>query len=176
MGLICITIFISFVLNFGCNEAHTKQLKVVNNVTINNVLDTSKFAILSFDIWGKFGFDSTYSFATLNESDSSKIEILIYQSIQQYNSKLSKERFKYKGVDTGRLHYKMQIIPAMNNKGQKEIWVNGFCSHRNGWREPFNQNWKEQIVLVEDGGNCYFNFKINLDTKEYYSFYVNGYA
>ena len=169
MGLICITIFISFVLNFGCNEAHTKQLKVVNNVTINNVLDTSKFAILSFDIWGKFGFDSTYSFATLNESDSSKLEILIYQSIQQYNSKLSKQKFKYYGVDTGRLHYKMQIIPAMNNKGQKEVWINGFCS-------PFNKIWKEQIVLVHDGGNCYFNFKINLDTKEYYSFFVNGYA
>jgi hypothetical protein len=164
------------VLIISCNEKSSKEKVILNNKSFRPILDTSKFAILSFETSGKLGFDSTYSSTTLNDSDLLKLEVLIYQSIQQYNSRLGKEEFEYYGVDTGQSHYRMQIIPALNHKGQKEIWINGFCSHWNESLEPFRQDWKKQLVSVKDGGNCYFNFKINLATKKYYAFSVNGYA
>jgi hypothetical protein len=57
----------------------------------------------------------------------------------------------------------------MNTKGDKEVWVNCFCRNAVG-------NWKEELILVQDGGNCYFQLKVNLNTKKYYEFTVNGNA
>jgi hypothetical protein len=57
-----------------------------------------------------------------------------------------------------------------NKKGEKEVWVNCFC-------DTWNSNrWKTEILFVEDGGNCYFNFRINLATKKYHDLGVNGEA
>lgn len=174
--LIKLVFYVLLILAFSCKEKPAKKKIIMNGKSSKTILDTSKFAILSFESSGRFGFDSTYSPATLNDSDLLKLESLIYKSIEDYNSKLSKENIQDYRVDTIELHYKMQIVPAMNNEGQKEVWVNGFCSSWNGWQEPFNHDWKVQLVLVKDGGNCFFNFKINLDENKTYYFSVNGYA
>ena len=55
----------------------------------------------------------------------------------------------------------------VNNKGEKVIWINCFCN-------DCNKNWKKEIIIVKDGGDCYFNLKINLMTKKYYDFLING--
>ncbi|WP_345236648.1 hypothetical protein [Hymenobacter saemangeumensis] len=64
--------------------------------------------------------------------------------------------------------YKRQLIAAVNSKGEKEVWVNCFCTN--------NKKWRWQMVYVMDGGNCYFNLKINLAKKSWYDFMVNGLA
>jgi hypothetical protein len=43
----------------------------------------------------------------------------------------------------------------LNSKGEKEVWINCFC--RDGERD-----WRKNLVFVKDGGNCYFNLKVNL--------------
>jgi len=68
--------------------------------------------------------------------------------------------------------YKRQYIPVINSKGEKEIWVNCFCG---GWN-ALNMDNKREVLSVMDGGNCYFNFKVNLKTKKWYNFMVNGAA
>ena len=47
--------------------------------------------------------------------------------------------------------------------------MNCFC-------ETSDNSWKSYIRLVDDGGNCVFNFKINLKTKLFYGLVVNGEA
>ena len=64
--------------------------------------------------------------------------------------------------------YKFQFVPVINEKGEKEVWANSFCGEF--------ENWKTQIVQVDDGGKCFFNLYINLNQKSYYRFSVNGYA
>ena len=66
-------------------------------------------------------------------------------------------------------HYKRQYMPSVNEKGEKIVFVNCFCGN---WDENSRKNFK----LVDDGGNCYFNLKINLTTKKYFNFMVNGEA
>jgi len=65
--------------------------------------------------------------------------------------------------------YNIQLVPVLNSIGQKEVWVNCLCSGT-------DDNWKKGITVVDDGGNCFFNLKINLTLKISYDFFVNGYA
>jgi len=63
--------------------------------------------------------------------------------------------------------YKRQYIAVINSKGEKEVWVNCFC-------DTWKKNWRKELIFVLDGGNCYFNLKINLTKGEYYDLMVNG--
>lgn len=63
--------------------------------------------------------------------------------------------------------YKRQYVPKINSSGQKEIFVNCFCT-------DFGLDWRKKIITVQDGGNCFFNFRINLKTKMYYNLSING--
>jgi len=65
--------------------------------------------------------------------------------------------------------YKRQLVAVINGKGEKEVWVNCFC----------NRDWgryREEVLVADDGGACYFNIKINLTTKTSYDLMVNGEA
>ncbi|PKL72114.1 hypothetical protein CVV26_02910 [Candidatus Kuenenbacteria bacterium HGW-Kuenenbacteria-1] len=64
------------------------------------------------------------------------------------------------------LNYKVQFFGYLNEKEEKIIWANFFCSDY--------KNWKKDLVSVEDGGNCYFNIKINLNTQKVFDFNING--
>ena len=66
-------------------------------------------------------------------------------------------------------NYKIQYVPYTNEKGAKEIWINGFCS-------DFDLEWKSEIRYVLDGGNCYFTIQLNVDTGKCLTIGINGYA
>ncbi len=86
-----------------------------------------------------------------------------------YNNGLSENLKEHYSLDFEKYKYKFQYVAAINNKGEKEVWINGFCNTQ-------DSRWKEEILLVNDGGNCYFNLKLNLSTKECFQVAVNGYA
>lgn len=66
--------------------------------------------------------------------------------------------------------YNRQFVGGEMESGDKIMWVNCFCN-----TESKNmKNWKTEIIMVADGGNCFFNVKINLKKKEYYDLMVNG--
>jgi hypothetical protein len=64
--------------------------------------------------------------------------------------------------------YKRQYIAGINEKGEKEIWVNCMCQ--------VTENWRTEIPLIMDGGKCYFDVTINLTTKTYRDFGVGSEA
>lgn len=68
--------------------------------------------------------------------------------------------------------YNMQFVGGELEGGDKIIWVNCFCSTET----EILKKWKTDIVYVADGGNCFFNVKINLKKREYYGLMVNGMA
>ena len=68
--------------------------------------------------------------------------------------------------------YNRQFIGAEIEGGDKVILVNCFCKSE----EKNLKDWKNSMVLVADGGNCYFHVKVNLDTKSWYGLLVNGFA
>lgn len=116
--------------------------------------------------------------AEITKQDSIQIELLLnvcitednkyseayFEKVQTENpnSKLKKENFI---LILSR--YKRQYMAIINKEGEKEVWVNCFCEH---W------DWylSTRPVQVSDGGNCFFNLKINLSKNIYYNLMING--
>ena len=98
----------------------------------------------------------------ISESEIYFIDSLLQQKIDQHNRKVDK-RFSMDLLKYGR-----QYFPSLDTNGNKEVEVICFCQVNN------NDDWKKHRIQVNDGGNCYFNFKINLTTLRILHFYVNG--
>lgn len=153
------------------SNAQTKQSKVI-------VIDHSLIAV--FNISDAWMFTKCKP-ATLTTRDYLDIERLVTQCLDEYNSeqrkKIKEYRLKYPADDIDESQhiidwklYKKQYCPAINEKGEKEIWINCFCDF------GYHDGWKESIVTVSDGGKCYFNLKVNLSQKTYYHLSVNGFS
>lgn len=66
--------------------------------------------------------------------------------------------------------YRRQYFGGINEKGQKLIWINCFSKE-----SEFDHNdWKKEIVEVQDGGDWYFNVVTNISTEECYRFFRNS--
>jgi len=116
--------------------------------------DKSKIAFIYYDQSRIF---KNATQANLNEIELLEVEKILKKCIAE--SKISINVNKY---------YRQYIV-VKNDKGEKEIWLNCFCN-------VSNLNWKKEVIHVSDGGNCYFNLKINLSLKTCYNLIVNGEA
>ncbi|MCC6456843.1 MAG: hypothetical protein IT328_17945 [Caldilineaceae bacterium] len=64
--------------------------------------------------------------------------------------------------------YRRQYLGMIEN-GEQVIYANFFCDANIG-------DWQQEFVLVNDGGDCFFQVKYNPATGEFYDFSVNGEA
>ncbi|TSD65929.1 hypothetical protein FFF34_000595 [Inquilinus sp. KBS0705] len=144
-------------------------------------IDTSRYSILSFNkSRDSFLFNERSEAATLSGKELIKVEKIIRVMVKEYNQKIKadKKRNKQKQPDAevNNLaikkpgNYYKQLIAITNHKGEKIVWVNCFCT-------PYEKrHWKKGVVLILDGGPCFFNLKINLSTNTVIDFKVNGVA
>ena len=165
--IVCIV----FILLSACNSSQVKPISYSDKTSNNSILDTSEFAIIPLNRSNNYIFDSSYLPAELNESEIVEVKDLLYKSIREYNSSRKKENPEYDGLDTAKFQYNFQLVPALNKKGEKEVWINAFCLE-----SDLPMNWKKEVIIVDDGGDCFFQLKINLTQKKYYNFIVNGLA
>jgi len=169
-------IFLFFILVSSCNE--TKKASEI--IGSNYHLTESDFVIIPYekDMWTIYenAKPTGITQAELNEIED--LLILLVEDNNQIQKKLlikhNKEFPKYKREKTGRelnlIKYKRQYVPVINENGEKEVWINFFCS------DYESSNWKKQIVKVFDGGNCLWNVKVSLTKKECYELGINSSA
>jgi len=162
---------IAFCLTTAFTSCGQSQNKKTDQATKSKSVqvDTSKTVIIQFDKTGSYPFDNSFSSTILTDNDINTIDSLFVACVTEYNNSLGKDHKEWI-INLKRYNYYKQIIAVTNKKGDKEVWVNCFC---HTWD---NNNWKKEILMVKDGGNCYFNFKINLATKKFYDLTVNGEA
>ncbi|MFC5269665.1 hypothetical protein [Adhaeribacter terreus] len=132
-------------------------------------IDTSKIAVIEFDQTGNWPFDNSCKPISLSKNELIVIDSLLHICANNYNKQLEEIVKKSYKIDFKNYNYKLQYVAVVNNKGEKEVWINGFC-------DPLDHNWKKEIIHVKDGGNCFFNLKINLSTKSCSNISVNGYT
>jgi hypothetical protein len=53
--------------------------------------------------------------------------------------------------------------------GKRIIYANYFCDHA-------EMDWRKDFVFVMDGGDCFFQFKYDVDSAEFFDLQVNGVA
>ncbi|WP_295669189.1 hypothetical protein, partial [uncultured Mucilaginibacter sp.] len=103
---------------------------------------------------------------SITEDEISKVENLLDSFVAIYNKNATEYDQK---IDKPKSYFK-QLIVVINSKGEKEVWVNCFCSASD------KSYWKKDIVQVEDGGGCYFQLRVNLTKNFVHDFRVNGIA
>jgi hypothetical protein len=162
----------------SCEQANIKNNKAKSASTKVSV-DISSIAILPYDTT-LFWICKDCKPLELTEIDLEHIEKLLIKCINNYNPEQEKRfqemnsKFDDYELDKNNFiidlkKYKRQYIAVINSRGEKEVWINCFC-------DTSPKGWKNNLIIVEDGGNCYFNLKINLTTDEYYDLMVNGVA
>jgi hypothetical protein len=164
------TVLFSILTLISCGQTINNQAdkKKVVNATVQPV-DTSLIAIIPFDNSRDWLFDKTYTSSTLTQNDIEKIERLMTDCVNKYNNKLSSNNKQYFSIDLTKEIYKRQYVAVINKNGDKEVWINFLC-------QTHGDSWKTSIIMVDDGGNCYFNLKINLTKEKCYDLGVNGHA
>jgi hypothetical protein len=161
-------IILSFVFSIiSCSQPGSKKIEQSSLRPV--IIDTSRIAIIPFDQADNWPFDNRFKPSTLSSQEIIEVDSLLKACVANYNIGLSKNLEEYYSIDFQKYKYKFQYVAAINGKGEKEVWINGFC---NTW----DTHWKKEILFVKDGGNCYFNLKFNLSTKECFEVAVNGYA
>jgi len=78
--------------------------------------------------------------------------------------------------------YYKQLVPYLNQKGERIIYINGLC--KSFVKSPIPEErvnelgeisaWKNFFYVIDDGGSCFWQTEINIDKKEYFNFSVNG--
>ena len=121
-------------------------------------IDTGRIAILDLgrDKWLQRKFENVKP-DQLNSRDVNSIDSIFSKCLADNH------------IDTGYYKYKRQYVAFVDKDKHKKIWINCFCNDEGDFKY-----WKKQPVLVEDGGDCFFNFMIDLNDKQYYRFEVNG--
>ena len=152
----------------------------VNDVWLpsNFQVDTSTYVILKFNTKDTWLFKSAKP-TSLSNNEIQAIEGILKKCIDKHNiyqeKEYKKNSQKYPEYNFNRgdfiidlSRYKRQYIPVINSRGEKEVWINCLCS------SEWHKYWRDEIVMVMDGGNCYFNVIINMSKKTYYNLMVNG--
>ena len=151
----------------SCSQTNKDKGQTPDTRTL--ILDTSSIAVISFDQQGNWPFDNSYKPTTLTDDEIFEVDSLVRQCALDYNQSLEDNLKESYSIDFKKYKYKRQYIAVLNNKGEKEVWINAFCS-------TWDVRWKKEILLIHDGGNCNFNLKVNLATKTCFEVTVNGYA
>lgn len=161
-----------------CLTAWTLPQKRVGKAVQNRIgHDSTKTAIIPYDSTCSGLFDSAKA-AILTFDDLQLIDSLFGDYIALYNERKEREFIAMQRksplvpfnknlyvINLDRPYYR-QYIAVITAAGDKEVWINCMCAVASG-------KWKKQIIRTKDGGNCYFNLKINLTQKIYYDLIVN---
>jgi len=167
------------ILLLGACEPHETKKGAQSKIHLLYI-DTSKYAILKFNSKNDSGlFDNRCKPAILTADDIDQIEKIIADTVKGYNNLIRKNNqnynLGYSFINRPDNYYK-QFITVSNLQGEKEVWVNCFCYNylkANGQDADY---WKKGIIRVNDGGNCFFQLKINLTRNVLKEFNVNGLA
>ena len=158
----------------------TLLLFVFSSQVFAQHLDTSRYVILDYDSlsYYKIELPPNSVKSRLTQAEISKAEFLLEKSIKEYNAK-QKEYFNSEHLEHPRRFpkneeeyyinnlqkYKQQFTAVITQTGEKVVWINCLCYTV--------RNWKKEIIRVDDGGNCFFDVKINISKNTYYDFRVN---
>lgn len=183
MRILILTSILGVLMN-ACNnpenKSNSKEKQIISELKFD--LPKSEYVILPFD--SSTNWLSSFKNAKptkLDQSELVEIEEIIGIAITENNQKQDEELIEHNNTypenqltETGyelKLDgFKRQYVSVINQKGEKEIWINFFC---NDWN---SDKWKSELMIVKDGGNCYFNIKVNLTKKTYSELNINGYA
>ena len=96
----------------------------------------------------------------LNQKELVQVNQILKRCFSENRSKLNKIN-----------EYVKQCTSVINDKGEKEIWLSCYC------KSPYKSiEYKYSLFMMDDGGNCNINLKINLTKHNYTDLNIAGQA
>ncbi len=111
------------------------------------------------------------------DNDYRKAETILLKGL-----KSEKEKYSLFLDSINIRNYYRQYVFFSKTNGDSMVYVNGFCELLKQPVDSCNTiiwkpiDWKKTIVIVEDGGDCYWRILINLTKKNFDFFMINGEA
>jgi len=151
----------------ACGQSKTDKRTVV---TPNEPLlyDTSRIVILPIDTANHWVFkDATTT--QLTNQDLQTINKLLLACVTVHNVKQDTTTEFSEYIDLKK--YKLQYVPFIDGNGHKKVYVNSFRD--SDWGCDY---WKQSLVVVDDGGSCFFHLTVDLTQNSFEQLFTNGYA
>lgn len=169
-----------FILSLiSCNSKDQKSIK--NDTEIINIVDfeQKKSDTIQEPNYIAIFDDETGKNSTLTDEEISIVNSNLENAVINYNEELKIKIEKWNNEDRNTKwniedkkinlrYYFRQYIITKNKNGDKIVRVFCFCAYFG--------NWKNEIMTVHDGGDCYLNAKINLSKNRTEYFGTNGLA
>lgn len=158
-------------------------LLLFNCFAQKNSCDLNYYSIIELDTaqtWGIKYKKSTK--AVLSTPEIIRIDSILKVCIAENNNN---GKPHIHGKHIGNYTFVKQLVPVINERGEKVVWVNCICDQfieqenadraKENKKDPaFYQDWKKQVIIVHDGGNRFWNVQVNLNHLTYSDLYVNG--
>ena len=114
--------------------------------------------------------DEREATALHHAAQSGHLEIInkLKIKIEKWNNEDRNTKWNIEDKKINLRYYFRQYIITKNKNGDKIVRVFCFCAYFG--------NWKNEIMTVHDGGDCYLNAKINLSKNRTEYFGTNGLA
>jgi hypothetical protein len=119
------------------------------------------------------------------ESNNWRPTYLDLETVEQVLNEAVKNNvsdFFFKPVAENFNDYYIQYVPYFDENGNRIIYVNGICEKFVAIKTPDKKtgvlkpmDWKNIFFEMDDGGHCFWQMQINVDTKEYYQLSVNSF-
>ena len=157
-----VLIFIFLILAISC-----KSLR--NNSNVGKI-GNSDYYILKFEPNEKYPIFNNSKPTELTHEEILETEKIIKPQIEKTTSEYRAEtNNKYPESE---YQYDRQYIAAINENGEKLIWINFFCEKT--LAEFYNL--RKERTNTADGGKCFFQLKVNLTKKTIIGYKFNGIA
>lgn len=164
-----IIILVNLLTGLLVSQSACKMHTGVVDVKLDSFVDTAVYAIIPYDQsmesmnWRYKNVRSGKLTATGVDS----LELIIESACKAYNEKYTDDTL-YQVMPLQK--YYRQYVPVVTVNGERVVWVGFFCS------KSSNSSWRKLMRVVNDGGNCYFQLFIDVNRREVYDLYTNGYA
>lgn len=116
-------------------------------------------------------FENQFKRYTPSREDIFLCEKIIKEQLENINNERHSQGGNCPIIHKKIRKYVRQYIGFINNKGEKEVWVNFL------WKDDdyFNRLDKE-VIHVSDGCSYYWSVQINLDAKNLHHLRINGHG
>jgi hypothetical protein len=131
-------------------------------------VDTALYTILTYDDHAKMAMNWQFLNARPDSMTGVQVdsaEELIDSAYASYLRDANKDIHLLQPLEV----YHRQYVALINEQGEREIWINFFCG-------SFGNDWKHSVMVVDDGGGCFFQIRLNWSKKKVVELLPNGVA
>lgn len=158
----------------SCHHTDSKNFAKLKQDSIN--CERSKIAVINDSMQTKWIVKKNCIYWIPSPKDFKIVEMIVKEA----NTNL--ESFGHDGIKSYDSYYK-QLVCYKNELGDSIVYLNAVCEFlnkpiidKNGILRTQRFDWQHQLLIVNDGGSCYWNICINISKRKYCNFFINGVA